>query len=85
MPAARRIVGARSARLTGSSRVAAGRPGAAMIERHAQRRVVQQHAVRALAMVAEPLAVIAGDHDERAIHQAARAQRIEDRASCESA
>ena len=38
---------------------------AAHDERHVQRRVVEQHAVLGLAVVAEALAVVAGHHDQR--------------------
>ena len=46
-------------------------------QRHPQRRVVEQHAVRALAMVAQSFAVIAGNDDDGTSHQPARAERVE--------
>jgi len=46
-------------------------------ERHAERGLVQQHPVRPLAVLAQRLAVIARDDDERAIEVAARAKRCE--------
>ena len=52
-------------------------PGRRDDERHAQRRVVDQHAVRALAVIAKPLAMIAGDGDDRAIRHPPGAQRVE--------
>ena len=54
-------------------------------ERHAQRRVVRQHAVGALAVIAEPLAVVAGDDDHRAIELARARSASSSRASCASA
>ena len=70
-------VGATSASVTGvrSTRVPAADAGAAHDQRHPQRRVVDEDAVADLAVLAERLAVIAGDDDERV--RDARAERGE--------
>ena len=46
-------------------------------QRHPQRRLVEQHAVRPLAVLAEPLAMIPRDDDERAIEIGVFTQRFE--------
>ena len=76
-PVNRRIVGATSTRLTASSTCRRRLSRSGDDQRHAQGRVVEQHSVRALAVVAKPFSVIARDDDERAVHLAMRAQPLE--------
>ena len=73
---AHRRVGATSASVTGSRRRGCRRDaGSAHQQRHAQRRVVDEDAVRVLAVLAERFAVIAGGDDQRVGRDAGRARR----------
>ena len=76
-PTASRMVGTTSTWRTAASMVtpvAASQPTSELRndQRHSQRRLVGEDAVRQLAVVAEALAVIRGDDDERLARQAAR-------------
>jgi hypothetical protein len=46
-------------------------------QRHAKRRVVEQHAVRPLAVIAESLAMVAGHHDDRPALERDRVQPLQ--------
>ena len=82
-PAMATSVGRRSAWPTGASMTPAPTPGPADDQRDGERGVVGEQPVRALAVVAEPLAVIGGDDDQRVIQHAApdAADRATGRAS----
>ena len=63
---ASRIVGSRSTSCAGASTTAGGEQARLIDdERHSQRGFVGEHAVRGLAVIAERLAMIRGEHDQR--------------------
>ena len=64
-PASFSTDGATSASDTGAAIRRAASPGAATTSGTLQRRVVGQHPVGLFAVLAEPFAVVAGEHDDR--------------------
>ena len=72
------MVGARSIALRGASMRRGVDPGGADHQRHADEHLVELEAVAQVLVLAERLAVVAGDHDGRALAPGLRRDELEE-------